>query len=665
MNPKITSSVTASMLALAVLTTALPAPVAHAQSNTDLQTQIAALLAQISQLQSQLGNGSSMQSYTFVRNLKIGDTGEDVRMLQRLLNQSADTQVSLSGAGSVGNETTYFGPATAAAVSKFQVKYRADILAPAGLQNPTGFFGPSSIKKANALSSAVVVTPPVVKPTKPTTPDKPVVENEGTILKGNGDLKTFEIDSVSDSDIHEAAADAEIAELTFESKNGDLELSRMDIALVADSGNDERDPWDVFETISLWVDGKKVAEQKIDSKNAYLNKTAGTIRFSNLKIVLEEDEELEMTVAVSVQNGVKGAGTNADWSVSVNALRCFDAEKVSNDDSSTGDLKKATAFSIVERGEGEELKFSIGSQSPIEKTVVVDSKKKTTNVTILEYTIEALDNDIELDRLYVNVQTGTAAYADVISDIRLKVGGKTFKKDTIVSTGSYTANSVLVSFDIDNKVTIDEDDKEDVSVIVDFKAKTAYSNGESVWAQVTSAERDITKAEGADDVKKFSGSVVGKEQILISEGMFSPASGARFAVDTQGSNDTIGIFTAEFEVTAVEGDFYISEYASSTSDNSTGGVQFTVDTTAGTPTSVSASLSSTAKENTTGVFVVREGQTETFTLTVVVDAAVAGNHRITVDTLYFSENTDGVTGSVVYSMKPSAKFKSPYKFINN
>jgi peptidoglycan hydrolase-like protein with peptidoglycan-binding domain len=254
MNPKITSSVTASMLALAVLTTALPAPVAHAQSNTDLQTQIAALLAQISQLQSQLGNGSSMQSYTFVRNLKIGDTGEDVRMLQRLLNQSADTQVSLSGAGSVGNETTYFGPATAAAVSKFQVKYRADILAPAGLQNPTGFFGPSSIKKANALSSAVVVTPPVVKPTKPTTPDKPVVENEGTILKGNGDLKTFEIDSVSDSDIHEAAADAEIAELTFESKNGDLELSRMDIALVADSGNDERDPWDVFETISLWVD---------------------------------------------------------------------------------------------------------------------------------------------------------------------------------------------------------------------------------------------------------------------------------------------------------------------------------------------------------------------------------------------------------------------------
>ena len=112
-------------------------------------------------------------------------------------------------------------------------------------------------------------------------------------------------------------------------------------------------------------------------------------------------------------------------------------------------------------------------------------------------------------------------------------------------------------------------------------------------------------------------------------------------------------------------DSYISEYASSTTNSSTGGVQFTVDTTAGTPASVSASLSATAKENTAGVFVVREGQTETFTLTVVVDAAAAGNHRVTVDALYFSENTDGVTGSVVYTMKPSAQFKSPYKFINN
>ncbi len=54
------------------------------------------------------------------RNLYQGLKGEDVRTLQRFLNSRGYT-VSVSGAGSLGNETTYFGPATASAVIKFQL----------------------------------------------------------------------------------------------------------------------------------------------------------------------------------------------------------------------------------------------------------------------------------------------------------------------------------------------------------------------------------------------------------------------------------------------------------------------------------------------------------------------------------------------------------------
>ncbi|MGB2580273.1 MAG: IPT/TIG domain-containing protein [Minisyncoccia bacterium] len=110
----------------------------------------------------------------FARTLSLGSRGEDVRELQKFLNIDSYTTVAVSGAGSLGNETDYYGPATKRAVIKFQEKYRNDILEPIGLSFGTGVFGSGTRVKVIALKNTV--TPiSLVSSSSPTVPNGEVI----------------------------------------------------------------------------------------------------------------------------------------------------------------------------------------------------------------------------------------------------------------------------------------------------------------------------------------------------------------------------------------------------------------------------------------------------------------------------------------------------------
>lgn len=92
---------------------------------------------------------ANAQTYTFTRSLYQGvSRGTDVMNLQKALNMCADTQVSMSGAGAPNMETSTFGPATKAAVMKWQTKVGV---------NSIGIFGPASraayLVKGNACGT--------------------------------------------------------------------------------------------------------------------------------------------------------------------------------------------------------------------------------------------------------------------------------------------------------------------------------------------------------------------------------------------------------------------------------------------------------------------------------------------------------------------------------
>ena len=82
------------------------------------------------------------------RSLKKGDRGDDVKDLQKYLNEQGFT-VSQTGAGSPGQESSYFGPATEKALKAYQEHHKSDILEPLGLTSATGYAGSSTINHIN------------------------------------------------------------------------------------------------------------------------------------------------------------------------------------------------------------------------------------------------------------------------------------------------------------------------------------------------------------------------------------------------------------------------------------------------------------------------------------------------------------------------------------
>jgi peptidoglycan hydrolase-like protein with peptidoglycan-binding domain len=619
---------------------------AQAQTEAELQAQIDQLMATIAALQAQVGqtpagaSSAAVCPYAWTRSLSSGSTGADVMTLQKFLNSDIATQVASAGAaGSAGMETQYYGPATAAAVSNFQVKYRDEILTPNGLVNPTGYFGPSSIAKANALCS----TAAPVAGGDDDDDDDTTTGGGSVTLRGEASLDVFDIDDADDTEIQEGDSDAPVAVLTVEFTEGDAELSRLDVIL--DGGDDEERPWNVFREVSLWVDGDEIASKRVDSRSDYLgDETDGRVRFTSLGIVAMEDEEVEIVVAVTVQNTVKGSDDGEAWTVGVDSIRFFDADGVATTLTSGFDaLDNTAAFTIEEAGINDEARIRSSNSNPDSTTLKVESNtSKSDEYTVFVFDIDVEDDssDLVLDDAVVRLAVTNPAGAsniqaqNVISDVYLRIDGKRVKGTK--SSGDLTAN-IAAEATGDFKYTFDfrgleleSDERYAAELSVVFAGQNAgarYENGVKIQASVNSS--DDWELEGINTSNALTGSTNGNEHTLAT--VVPIISGVKSSISQANNVSNSGSIIFEFKIEAEDDDVTLTRAALVAASTLTDSAS----TSLALPTPSLTKISGDASGGPTS-YTISEGQNATFRLTYTFTTTSAhnnGNYTINLETI--------------------------------
>jgi hypothetical protein len=626
----------------------------NAQSSSDLQDQINALLAQLSSLQggTSMVSGSMLSTYSGTM-LRVGSQGQLVVELQNCMNTAGY---------STGYADGKFGPNTKTGVMAFQASQGLAV---------DGIVGPATWPKFQA--ACPTGTTVVVDEDEDETPSESMFDtNDGE----EADFSNTDVNDADDDTIEEGENKAELAEIDFELEEGGAALlERFDVVLdyVGVDNADEDDAWEVFDTIYLMVDGDIIAEEDADDEDDWDDSSVGDetrFRISGINHVFDAEEDHTITVVADLAGSIDlGSDEQANWELTVldNSLRFVDEAGITVylDEESQASTDTAS-FTIETEGQDDELDVKSSNNDPESTTLKVEDDKSSDDYTVFVFELEADEDssDLDIDKLSITVDvTGTdhgpdddaattgdnvaATFDDIVKDAMIMIDGEEFDDiDTYVD-----GTSVTLVFDIDEDFTLDSGDNVDVELVLEFNSANGenYIPGATVKGSIGSG--DVT-AEGADDLVS-DGSATGDVHTLLVEGINAETTSTDAnIVVVDGATNDYAEFEINLDVEAFESDAFISENAAnsivySIVDANTG-VVF------GGGTRV-ASLSSSA-DLEGSYYRVNENDSEEFTFSVSFTPGAAGSYRMRIDSIEF--NTAAAAPNDSYLTIPAQDYRT-------
>ena len=452
-------------LVAAVMAVSAMAPAVNAQSNTSIED----LLAQITALQAQLaalngGNANSNVdvsvssnsntnigvpcSYRFNRNLYLNSRGEDVMMMQKFMNANPATAVSVVGAGSKGNETTFFGNKSRQAVVKYQLAN--------GITPAAGYFYPKTRASVNAMIASACSGTNPTNPTNPTDPTpNPSADDELMVDGGN-----------QPRDMVVAAGQRLIPTTVVEMEAGSDDVTVRTV-MVEVTGNARRD----VDEVSVMVDGMVVDTDSVDSDN---------MAELELNLTIDDGEEVEVTFTATVDE------LNDDNELTRNGLQfMLEVVEIETDGADVDGLP----IDGAEHTTNEDLKLNTFDYEV--DTEDGEVQVGDTDEMIVSVTVENNDTNNNDESIFVKTLAMEHVGSADLSDLRNLMIEDMDEDDYEVSV---MGDVIVVTFD--DAIEIEENEDMDFDFVADIRSGT---NDEIVFALESDDLEDFVFIYDEDD----------------------------------------------------------------------------------------------------------------------------------------------------------------------
>jgi len=485
---------------------------------------------------------------SFDRNLKQGMTGNDVRCLQALLNQSPDTQVAASGYGSPGNETSYFGPLTRAAVVKFQEKYASEVLAPIGLSQGTGFVGPMTRAKLNSILSGGVVPSPSPSPTASPSPTVPPSGREGTIIVNQA------ASPASGVTVYEGDVGQGVIGIKVKAQNSEITVQRILLSFGPTK------IYDYFTNLYVYDGSSVVASTPLNSSTVYKSGSNYYLQISGLNVLVPEGQEKTLTVKVDVNSSISrdiSLPASVTITVDQNTVRGVDGAGV-NQYGPTGSFSNSVTVRAT-LASNASLALSTDANTPLPRNYGVGSLGQGYGVEVLRFRLRASYDDVkvtDITNLTVSGSALTTTASTVTAYLYVEGQSDPIDSDTVdSSTGDVDFDDIAAG----NGVVIPKDSSKVFIVKLDYNNVTSAA-GTIATSSVSLSSSGITAENSRGASVSVSGSASSYTIYLRTVAAhIQPVSASITKIPASEVASSAAVGKIKFTVTAEGGDVYLNK----------------------------------------------------------------------------------------------------------